>query len=98
MKTITPLVLLATFAAGVVAVPAIARDALPLATQQTLNLKDGATLHFFRDSKMAKEDRFGRAAYLTKGEVLELADGRKLTAVDNEVGRLEVLLNDGHRN
>jgi hypothetical protein len=98
MKTITPLLLLATFAAGVVAAPAIARDALPLATQQTLNLKDGATLHVFRDGKMAKEDRFGRVAYLTQGEVLELADGRTLTAVGNEVGRLDILLNDGHRN
>ena len=47
---------------------------------------------------MAKEDRFGRAVYLLPGEVLELADGRKLTAVGNEVARLDILLNNGHRN
>jgi hypothetical protein len=47
---------------------------------------------------MAKEDRYGRAAYLKQGETLELADGRKVTAVGNEVARLDGLLNDGHRN
>ena len=98
MKPITPLLVIATLTASVVAVSAIARDALPLATQQTLSLKDGATLYVFKDGKMAKEDRFGRAVYLQLGEVLELADGRKLTAVGNEVARLDILLNNGHRN
>ena len=98
MKPITPLLVIATLTASVVAIPANARDALPLATQQTLNLKDGATLYVFKDGKMAKEDRFGRAVYLQPGEVLELADGRKITAVGNEVARLDILLNNGHRN
>ena len=61
-------------------------------------LLDGSTLYVFKDGKMAKEDRYGRAAYLKQGEVLELADGRKIPAVGNEVARLDGLLNDGHRN
>ena len=71
MKRISPLLVIATLTASVVAVPGIARDALPLATQLTLNLKDGATLYVFKDGKMAKEDRFGRAVYLQPGEVLD---------------------------
>jgi len=85
-------------AAATATAPAFARDALPQATQQALALKDGSTLYVFKDGKMAREDRYGRAAYLKQGEVLELADGRKVPAVGNEVARLDGLLNDGHRN
>ena len=85
-------------AAATATAPAFARDALPQATQQALALKDGSTLYVFKDGKMAKEDHYGRAAYLKQGEVLELADGRKVPAVGNEVARLDGLLNDGHRN
>ena len=97
MKAALTALTLALAAAGA-ATPALARDVLPQTTQQTLNLKDGSTLFVFKDGKMAKEDRFGRAASLKRGEVLELADGRKVTAVGNEVARLDRLLNDGHRN
>ena len=87
-----------SLAAVGIAAPAAARDAVPQSAQQTLNLKDGSTLYVFKDGKMAKEDRFGRAAYLKQGEVLELVDGRKFTATSNEVGRLSRLLSEGHRN
>jgi len=90
--------LIVAFAASGVSVPVLARDALPQATQQTLNLQDGSTLYVFKDGKMAKQDRHGRAVYLKQGETVELADGRKVTAVGNEVARLDGLLNDGHRN
>ena len=86
------------FAAAGVSVPVFARDALPQATQQVLALKDGSTLYVFADGKMAKEDRYGRPAYLRQGEILELTDGRKIPTVGNEVARLDGLLNDGHRN
>jgi hypothetical protein len=46
--------------------------------------------------EMAKEDAFGRAVYLKRGEVLTAKDGRQITAVGNEVARLERLLKDGH--
>lgn len=97
MKATLFTLVIALAAAGV-SVPVFARDALPQATQQVLELKDGSTLYVFKDGKMAKEDRYGRAAHLKQGEVLELADGRKVTAVGNEVARLRGLLDDGHRN
>ena len=90
--------LVVAFAASGVSVPVFARDALPQATQQTLSLQDGSTLYVFKDGKMAKQDRHGRAVYLKQGETVELADGRKVTAVGNEVARLDGLLNEGHRN
>jgi len=90
--------LVIAFAAAGVSVPIFASRPRPQATQQALALKDGSTLYVFKDGKMAKEDRYGRAAYLKQGEVLELADGRKVTAVGNEVARLSGLLNDGHQN
>ena len=80
------------------AVPSFANDAATADAQKLYRLKDGGTLYVFKDGKMAKEDRYGRAAYLKQGEVLELADGRKVPAVGNEVARLDGLLNDGHRN
>lgn len=85
---------LATF----VAVPAFARDALSQVTHFTFKLKDGSTLYLFENGKMSREDRYGRAVYLKKGEILELGNGRKIPASGNEVARLDRLLNDGHRN
>lgn len=83
---------------AVAAAPVLARDVVARTAPQVMNLKDGSTLYVFKDGKMAKEDRFGRAVYLRSGEVLETRDGRNVTAVGNEVARLDVLLSDGHRN
>lgn len=91
---LTAVVLVA--AVGVAAVPAFARDAVQQAAQQIVALNDGSTLYVFKDGKMAKQDRFGRAVYLKSGEVLEALDGRKVTANSNEVARLQVLLVEGH--
>lgn len=90
--------LVVALAASASAGSAVARDALPQATQQVFNQRDGSTLYVFKDGKMAKEDRFGRAAHMRIGDTLETADGRKITVTSNEVARLDGLLNDGHRN
>jgi predicted lipoprotein with Yx(FWY)xxD motif len=97
MKSTLSILTIAIAAVGA-SLPALARDGLTQATQQALALKDGSTLYVFKDGKMAKENRYGLAVYLKQGETLELADGRKVTAVGNEVARLDGLLNDGHRN
>lgn len=90
--------LLAAFAlvASSLSMPSFARDAVAPSVKQSIDLKDGATLHVFADGKMAKEDRYGRASYLEPGEVLETADGRKVTAASNELARLDSLLQQGH--
>ncbi|QRQ85898.1 periplasmic Cu(I)/Cu(II)-binding protein CopK [Cupriavidus oxalaticus] len=60
-------------------------------------LKDGSTLHVFRDGKMGVENPFGRAVDVKAGQVLEAKDGSKLTMNGNEVIRLEQVLNEGRR-
>ena len=78
--------------------PVLAADQAQQTAREVIKLKDGSTLYVFRDGKMAKEDKLGRAVLLKKGEVLEAADGRKVTAVGNEVARLDEKLKDGHQN
>ncbi len=90
------LILAAVVSAGGLALPALAHDALQQEVRQSVPLKDGATLHVFRDGKMAKEDRYGRAVHLNSGEAVETADGRTLSTVGNEVARLDSLLRQGH--
>lgn len=80
------------------AAPVFARDAAQQAAKEVINLKDGSTLFVFRDGKMAHENRVGRAVGLKNGELLETADGRKVTVTSNEVARLDSLLKIGHRN
>lgn len=95
MKTFLISATVAIALAGI-APQAQASDALANAVQASIELRDGSTLHIFKDGKMAKEDAFGRAVYLKRGEVLTAKDGRQITAVGNEVARLERLLKDGH--
>lgn len=78
------------------AAPAFARDDLQQAAPQVVSLKDGSTLYIFKDGKMARENKFGEPLPFKKNEVLETADGRKLTPVGNEVARLDGLLKNGH--
>jgi len=95
MKTFLISATVAVALAGMAA-QAQASDALANAVKASVELRDGSTLHIFKDGKMAKEDAFGRAVYLKRGEVLAAKDGRQITAVGNEVARLERLLKDGH--
>jgi len=100
MKGMTMKTKLAAIAVAVAAIaaPAFARDEVANAVRESIALKDGSTLHIFKDGKMSKEDKVGRAVILRPGEVLEARDGRKVTAGSNEVARLGLLLNEGHRN
>lgn len=83
-------------AMGALSAPAFAHDAVASAVKESIALKDGAVLHVFPDGKMARESRYGRASYLTQGETLETADGRRITATSNELARLDGLLRQGH--
>lgn len=85
-------------ALAVMAVPVLARHSASDTAQQIINLQNGSILYVFKDGKMAREDKYGRPTVLKRGEVLEAADGRKLTAVGNEVARLGFLLSDGPEN
>jgi hypothetical protein len=47
---------------------------------------------------MAKESKFGSVTHLSKGQVVQTADGKSITTMGNEVARLSSLLNKGHSN
>jgi hypothetical protein len=85
-------------ALALVATSAFANHAALNASKEVVQLKDGGTLYVFHNGKMAKEDRYGRAQYLKANEVLETADGRRITATSNEVALLQSLLLEGHSN
>ncbi|MBN9373605.1 CopK family periplasmic copper-binding protein [Hydrogenophaga sp.] len=86
------------FALSLLASSAFASDAANQEAKQTVALKDGGILYVFKDGKMAKEDRYGRAEYLRSGIVLQTVDGKEITASSNEVARLDYLLKKGHNN
>ena len=80
------------------AAPAFAMDAARSEAQQVVSLQNGETLHVFKDGRMAKEGKFGSVLHLSKGEVVQAADGKSITTVGNEVARLNSLLLKGHGN
>ncbi len=78
--------------------PAFAMDAAQAEAKQTIPLVNGETLYVFNDGKMAKADRYGRSVFLTQGEVVQSADGKKISTVGNEIARLDNLGRKGHQN
>ncbi len=78
--------------------PAFAMDAAQAEAKQTIPLVNGETLYVFKDGKMAKADRYGRSVFLTQGEVVQSADGKKISTVGNEIARLDYLGRKGHQN
>lgn len=79
-------------------VPAFAGHSAVDAAEKVLALDDGSTLYVFKDGKMAKEDRFGRAASINSGDVLRSVDGKMIRTVGNETARLDFLLRMDHNN
>ena len=51
---------------------AYAGDAAKNQAAATHQLKDGGTLYIFKDGKMAKESKYGKAVYMKKGETLDV--------------------------
>ena len=64
-----------------------AMDNLPI--QKSVALKDGSTVHVFKDGKMAMESPSGRAVYMNPNEVMTTKDGQTLVMNGNEVGALQ---------
>ena len=55
---------------------------------KSIQLKDGSTVHQFKDGKMAMEDAFGRAVRMQAGQSMETRDGATLAMQGDEVARL----------
>ena len=78
--------------------PAFAMDSARSEAKQVIALQNGETLYVFKDGLMAKESKYGNVIHLSKGEVVQTADGKSITTMGNEVARLSSLLNKGHGN
>ena len=55
---------------------------------QSVKLKDGTTMHHYKDGKMSMEDAMGKIVYMKEGVSMETTDGKTISMSGNEVGRL----------
>lgn len=70
------------------AAPLISAYAMDGEIVKSTPMKDGTTLHQFKDGKMAMEDKFGRPMRMEPGELMTTVDGAVVTMVGDEVARL----------
>jgi hypothetical protein len=56
--------------------------------EKSVKLKDGSTVHVFKDGKMAMENKFGRPFRMKSGQPMQTADGLSMTMKGDEVARL----------
>jgi hypothetical protein len=55
---------------------------------KSVKIKDGSTVHLFKDGKMAMENKFGRPYRMREGEMMETTDGNSIAMKGDEVARL----------
>ena len=90
--------LFAAVALSTLAPGAFASDSLANNVDKTYRLKDGGTVFVFKDGKLAMADKFDRAIHVSKGQVVETADGQKISMTSSESARLDFLQRQGHEN
>ena len=79
--------LLVATAASMFVLSAFAADMANVA--KSYELKDGTTLHVFKDGKMSMESKVGKTTSMKEGVSMETKDGQKIMMKGNEVWRLE---------
>jgi len=69
---------------------AVFGSAIAAGTETTgaIELKDGSTVHIYKDGKMAMEDKVGRPRTMTEETPMETKDGKIIMMKGNEVWRL----------
>ena len=55
---------------------------------QSIKLKDGTTMHHYKDGKMSMEDSLGKIVFMKDGVAMQTEDGKTITMSGNEVARL----------
>ena len=78
---------LMTVATASVAASAFAIDTANI--EKSYDLKDGSTVHVFKDGKMGMEDKYGRAVTMAEGHAMETKDGGKIMMKGNEIWRVD---------
>lgn len=79
--------IVASIVSTLIAAPAFAHDSGEIV--KSVALKDGSTVHVFKDGKMGMEDRFGRAFSMPDGHQMETQGGQQIKMTGNEVARLD---------
>lgn len=82
--------ILVAAATSMIALPVLAADVNQV--EQSIELKDGSTVHIFADGKMGMETRFGRAADMRPGELMETKDTKAIVMIGNEFWRVKAIL------
>lgn len=88
--------ILLAVAIGAVSIAAFGFDK-DFEVEKSIELKDGSTVHIFKDGKMGMEGKNGQPIYMKPGEVMETKDGKKIIMKGNEVWRVDELLNKHFR-
>jgi len=60
--------------------------------KESVALKDGSTVHIFKDGTMGMESRFGHPFSMPEGHAMQAADGRTITMRGNELARVSLLV------
>ncbi len=64
---------------------------------KSVPLKDGSTVHQFKDGKMAMEDKYGRAIRMKEGQSMDATDGTSITMNGDEVAKLSEAIRSHNR-
>jgi len=81
---------------SVAALSAFANSTDPIV--KSVELKDGTTVHVFKDGKMAMEGVYGAITSMPSGHVMEAKNGEKLVMNGNETARLSMSLRSQYLN
>lgn len=76
--------------AATIAFSAFAGD--PFTIEKSIELKDGSTVHIFKDGKMGMENKFGKVVSMNDGDIMEASSGVKIAMDGNETERLRMML------
>ena len=82
--------ILVAAASSMIALSAFAADANQV--EKSIELKDGSTVHIFKDGKMGMENKFGLVTDMKPGQVMETKDGEKIVMKGNEIARTHNLI------
>ena len=65
--------------------------------EKSIPLKDGSTVYVLKGGKMGMEDKYGRAARMEPGVVMETKDGQRIAMIGDEVAYVSSLINKDNR-
>ena len=85
----------AVSALAMVAMSAFAVDLSQV--EKSIPLKDGSTVYVLKGGKMGMEDKYGRAARMQPGVVMEAKDGQRMAMIGDEVAYVSSLINKDNR-